>query len=740
MKNYLRSLGISSLGLLCASVFSLAMAAEVEEGFKSIFNGRDLAGWDGNPKFWSVRDGAITGQTTKDNPTKGNTFLIWKDGVTEDFELRLSYRIVGGNSGIQYRSKVTNQDNYGVGGYQADFEAGKTYSGILYDEGGVAGGRGIMAERGQKVLWNKECKKEVVGSVGKSDEIQARIKNEEWNEYVVIARGFEFIHKINGVTTVEVTDECESKRVKSGVLALQLHAGPPMLVQFKDIRIKNLSERASASSDLDRAQGAWRPTEVVASGQKASPDLLGNIELKIKGNSFVLDYGAGEYRGWFTLNDKTTPKRMDVTLDEGEEVAAIYEVTEDTLKICYAEPGWPRPTGFASTQGSGNVLSVYKREGGSAATKRILLIAGKQSHGPGDHEFRAGCLLLKKCLDPIEGIQVEVYTNGWPSSDSVFEGASAVIVYADGGGGHPAIQGDRIKIMDNLAAKGVGIGCMHYAVEVPKGAPGEAMQRWIGGHYEHLYSVNPFWVPGFASYPNHQVTRGVGSFALLDEWYFNMRWRPDMTGITHILVDTPSDRVRKGPYVYPAGPYDHIIADSGRKETMMWTYERADGGRGFGFTGGHKHVNWANDNYRKVVLNAILWAAKVDVPENGVQSTVRPEELAENLDPKGQPADAPNLTGHWICNVQTERGSANPAFDFIHAGINLLGTYKGRRGESVVFGSVHKNQDVRFYFTRPAGDQEMTTTYTGKIESSDAMKGSVKFGDRGEGTWTGKKQ
>src|SRR5689334_20996705 len=148
----------------------------------------------------------------------------------------------------------------------------------------------------------------------------------------------------------------------------------------------------------------------------------------------------------------------------------------------------------------------------SAADKRILLIAGKPSHGPGDHEFRAGCLLLKKCLDPVPGVKVEVYTNGWPDSDSVFEGADAVVIYSDGGAGHPAIQADRMQLMDSLAKKGVGIGCMHYAVEVPKGAAGAAMQRWIGGYYEHLYSVNPMWVPNLKTFPTHAVTRGVGPF------------------------------------------------------------------------------------------------------------------------------------------------------------------------------------------------------------------------------------
>jgi hypothetical protein len=209
-------------------------------GTKKLFNGKDLTGWNGNPKLWSVKGGVIQGQTTAENPTKGNTFLIYTNGEFGDFELRFSYRIEGGNSGVQYRSKVVNADNWVAGGYQGDFEAGKTYSGILYDEAGVAGGRGIMAQRGESVVWDEDCKKQVVGSVGKSDEIQAKIKAGEWNDYVIIARGKQLMHQINGVKTVEVTDNCEAKRLKKGILALQLHAGPPMLVQFKDIRIKEL--------------------------------------------------------------------------------------------------------------------------------------------------------------------------------------------------------------------------------------------------------------------------------------------------------------------------------------------------------------------------------------------------------------------------------------------------------------------------------------------------------------------
>jgi hypothetical protein len=142
------------------------------------------------------------------------------------------------------------------------------------------------------------------------------------------------------------------------------------------------------------------------------------------------------------------------------------------------------------------------------------------------------------------------------------------------------------------------------------------------------------WSPEFKSFAQHPVTRGVKPFSVLDEWYFNMRWKDDGKSVTHILVGKPSDDVRDGPYVHPKGPYDHIKEASGRAETMMWTFERADGGRGFGFTGGHKHKNWADDNYRKVFLNALLWVAKAEVPASGVESTVSEEDLKQNLDPK----------------------------------------------------------------------------------------------------------
>ena len=271
-----------------------------------------------------------------------------------------------------------------------------------------------------------------------------------------------------------------------------------------------------------------------------------------------------------------------------------------------------------------------------AADKKLVIIAGKISHGPGDHEFRAGCLLLQKCLGNVPGLTTVVYSNGWPHEAGAFEGAHGVFIYSDGGGGNPALQGDHAKVLGDLAKKGVGLGFGHYAVEVPKDTGGPLFQGWIGGYYEDRYSCNPMWSPDYQTFPDHPIARGVKPFSVRDEWYFNMRFRPDMQGITPILVAKPSDKVRDGPYVWPSGPYPHIQANKGRDEVMMWCVERPDGGRGFGWTGGHYQKNWGNEGYRKVVLNALVWLVKLEVPQNGVDCSVSEDDLKLNLDPKGR--------------------------------------------------------------------------------------------------------
>jgi hypothetical protein len=214
----------------------------------SLFNGTDLTGWEGSAELWSVKDGTITGTTTADpeNPAKSilkhNTFLIWRAGTVKDFELTFQYKIINGNSGVQYRSKELEKGAQGpvVSGYQADFEAGDKYSGILYEEKA----RGILALRGESVTVTdgENPKKPTLTQgtpVGENAAIQAAIKKEDWNEYRIVAKGGHLQHFINGHQTVDVTDN-STAGAKEGLLALQIHQGPPMVVQFKELKLKQL--------------------------------------------------------------------------------------------------------------------------------------------------------------------------------------------------------------------------------------------------------------------------------------------------------------------------------------------------------------------------------------------------------------------------------------------------------------------------------------------------------------------
>jgi type 1 glutamine amidotransferase len=279
-------------------------------------------------------------------------------------------------------------------------------------------------------------------------------------------------------------------------------------------------------------------------------------------------------------------------------------------------------------------LSIANESAQAADNAKIILVAGRPSHGPGDHEFNAGCKLMAKCLGDLPGVEPVFVAGGWPKDESVFEGARAVVFFMDGGGGHPMIQKDHLETIQKLMDKGVGLACLHYAVEVPKGKPGDKFLDWLGGYYETGFSTNPHWVAELKSMPDHPITRGVKPFSIKDEWYFNIRFRPEMKGITPILSAKPDDQTRQGVSSSPRGPYTHILEAKGRDEVLAWCVERPDGGRGFGFTGAHAHKNWGEPNFRKLVLNAVLWTAKLDVPNEGVECNVTSDDLKQNLDPK----------------------------------------------------------------------------------------------------------
>lgn len=500
--------------LILAVVGSCGMANAAD---RQLFDGKTLKGWNGNPKFWSVEDGAITGKTTPDNPTQGNTFLIWEGGETTDFELNLEYRIQGGNSGIQYRSFPLKNaaDEWRVGGYQADIDSGDTYSGILYGEKF----RGILGKRGQQTKLtrnNGKFKVELIEQFGDSNAIQKKINKDDWNTYRIVADGFHFTHYINGVKTVEVTDADEKERRKSGVLALQLHAGPPMTIQFKNIRLTPLNKQAARESKQ---------------------------------------------------------------------------------------------------------------------SKKIVFVAGKPSHGYGAHEHKAGCMLLAATLE-ASGLPVstKVVTNGWPKDESVLDDADCIVIYADGGGRHPMNQ--HLDKLEELMEKGVGLVTIHYAVEAPKGPSGEALLDYTGGYFETDWSVNPHWTAEFGELPAHPTTKGVKPFEINDEWYYHMRFREGMAGVTPILSDLPPKSTLSRPDgAHSGNPAVRKAVAAGESQHTAWATERKDGGRGFGFTGGHFHWNWGHDQFRKLVLNAIVWCAHMEVPEGGVSAgTVTVEDLQRNQD------------------------------------------------------------------------------------------------------------
>jgi len=272
------------------------------------------------------------------------------------------------------------------------------------------------------------------------------------------------------------------------------------------------------------------------------------------------------------------------------------------------------------------------------ARQKIVFVAGKASHGPGEHEHRAGCMLLADQLNksglPIEAV---VTTNGWPTDEKIFEGAAAVVIYSDGGGSHPVMN--HLASFKKLASQGVGIGCIHYAVEIPKGETGALFLDSIGGYFETDWSVNPHWDGNF-KLPKHPISRGIADFKIRDEWYYHMRFRKNMDGVTPILSDLPPPESLSRPDGEHSGNPEVRAAVLERKESqhVMWAFERpADlgGGRAFGFTGGHFHKNWKNDDHRGVVLNAIAWIANIEVPADGVPSqTPSDEEMQANLDDK----------------------------------------------------------------------------------------------------------
>lgn len=266
------------------------------------------------------------------------------------------------------------------------------------------------------------------------------------------------------------------------------------------------------------------------------------------------------------------------------------------------------------------------------ADKKVLFLAGRPSHDYGSHEHYAGCVILAKHLEAaMPNIDTEVMRYEWPADEKAFENVDAIVMYCDGGSGHPVM--DHLAQVDALADRGVGIVCIHYGVEIPKGEPGDYFLKWIGGYFEADWSVNPHWKAEFRELPEHPITRGVKPFAIQDEWYYHMRFRPEMQGVTPILTAVPPASTLERP----DGPHSgnpHVRAKAGQPQHVAWAAERENGGRGFGFTGGHFHWNWGRPEFRRLVLNAIVWSAQAEVPEGGVgdETPLTVKALQENQD------------------------------------------------------------------------------------------------------------
>ncbi len=408
-----------------------------------------------------------------------------------------------------------------VGGYQADIDGKGQWVGTNYGEQF----RGVLAKRGQKRIIGPDGTKRTVGSVGSTKGLLDAVNLDGWNEYHIVARGRHLVQKINGRVMSKLLDR-HSKWRRKGVIAFQLHAGPPMKVWFRNVRLKKL------------------------------PPL---------------------------------PK-------------------EDK--------------------------------------KKVVFVAGRRSHGFAAHEHKAGCKLLAETLEwNTRNVTTEVHTGGWPDDPTAFKGADSLVMYCDGGGGH--MVNDHLEQVDKLANKGVGIVALHYGVEVPKGKPGDRFLDWIGGYFEAHRSVNPHWTAEFSALPDHPITTGVEPFSIHDEWYYHMRFRENMEGVTPILTDLPPDSTSTQRWSPDQAATSHhgnpdvykAVVKKDRPQHMAWAVERENGGRGFGFTGGHYHWNWGHDAFRKLVANAIAWSAHATLPRGGVASvTPTVPELMANQDydpPKG---------------------------------------------------------------------------------------------------------
>ncbi|MBI1916061.1 MAG: ThuA domain-containing protein [Planctomycetes bacterium] len=279
---------------------------------------------------------------------------------------------------------------------------------------------------------------------------------------------------------------------------------------------------------------------------------------------------------------------------------------------------------------------IFNYEGQKAirGVKKIVFIADTAPHGPrGNHEFLAGAIYLARTINTeFPNAYAVVHTKDkWPKD---LKHADTVIVLLNHGGSavNPAVKA--------ATARGAGFMAIHYGVEVNKGDQGQHYLKWLGGYFETFWSVNPWWTPEFKELPKHETTRGVKPFAINDEWYYHMRFVDEMQRVTPILYALPPLKTIQGEgkksSSHGGNPAVWEAVSAGKKQVMAWAYDRPDGGRGFGFTGYHKHANLADDNFRMLLLNAVAWVSKLEVPAQGVPSKTLSRDDLERLIDEGK--------------------------------------------------------------------------------------------------------
>ena len=310
------------------------------------------------------------------------------------------------------------------------------------------------------------------------------------------------------------------------------------------------------------------------------------------------------------------------------------------------------------------IVALFLVPASCFAASDVVFLAGGRSHGPGEHEFNAGCQLLAKALNEQSGLGIKATViSGWPKDETVLDGIKALVIYADA----TSVVSKGWEKVDSLAKKGVGIMFMHYAVH-PKPEEGEKYYRpWIGGAFESGFSVNPHWVADLKPLAGHPVSNGItAEVQAYDEFYYSIRFPQDRSKVLDLATATPTrEKIKKYINLWNQNGVDGID----KQQTLMWGIERPDGGRGVGFTGGHYHRNWAIDGFRTLALNAIVWVAKVEVPKDGVKSLpLTEDDLNANLDDKGpnKPRFKLPVEGEFAkipagaIQVEREKGFLNP--------------------------------------------------------------------------------